>query len=182
MIDLARHGRVGHRRRRLPAGRRGRRRRDGAGGGGRRRRIVLPGLRSAIVPKTPGQRDYLRQIPDQRHRGRDRARRAPARPIWPWPRRSRRCAEAGEAHHPRAAGGRGRRDLGFLPGDLQAKVDPYLRPLYDALEDMMPHERVQRRARDADHRDRAARLHARAARWPTRSSSWTKRRTRPAPR
>jgi phosphate starvation-inducible PhoH-like protein len=34
--------------------------------------------------------------------------------------------------------------LGFLPGDLQAKVDPYLRPLYDALEDMMPHERVQR--------------------------------------
>ena len=34
--------------------------------------------------------------------------------------------------------------LGFLPGDMQAKVDPYLRPLYDALEDMMPHERVQR--------------------------------------
>jgi len=35
-------------------------------------------------------------------------------------------------------------NLGFLPGDLQDKVDPYLRPLYDALEDMMPHERVQR--------------------------------------
>jgi phosphate starvation-inducible PhoH-like protein len=35
-------------------------------------------------------------------------------------------------------------NLGFLPGDLQEKVDPYLRPLYDALEDMMPHERVQR--------------------------------------
>ncbi|MDH5284067.1 MAG: PhoH family protein, partial [Gemmatimonadota bacterium] len=34
--------------------------------------------------------------------------------------------------------------LGFLPGDLQAKVDPYLRPLYDALEDMMPHDRVQK--------------------------------------
>ena len=34
--------------------------------------------------------------------------------------------------------------LGFLPGDLQAKVDPYLRPLYDALEDMMPPERVQK--------------------------------------
>jgi phosphate starvation-inducible PhoH-like protein len=34
--------------------------------------------------------------------------------------------------------------LGFLPGDLQAKVDPYLRPLYDALEDMMPVERMQR--------------------------------------
>jgi phosphate starvation-inducible PhoH-like protein len=34
--------------------------------------------------------------------------------------------------------------LGFLPGDMQAKVDPYLRPLYDALEDMMPPERVQK--------------------------------------
>jgi phosphate starvation-inducible PhoH-like protein len=35
-------------------------------------------------------------------------------------------------------------NLGFLPGDLQAKVDPYLRPLYDALDDMMPVERVQK--------------------------------------
>jgi phosphate starvation-inducible PhoH-like protein len=34
--------------------------------------------------------------------------------------------------------------LGFLPGDIQAKVDPYLRPLYDALDDMMPYERMQR--------------------------------------
>ncbi|CAN5697927.1 PhoH family protein [soil metagenome] len=32
--------------------------------------------------------------------------------------------------------------LGFLPGDLQAKIDPYLRPLYDALYDMLPTERV----------------------------------------
>ena len=32
--------------------------------------------------------------------------------------------------------------LGFLPGDLREKVDPYLRPLYDALYDMMPTERV----------------------------------------
>jgi phosphate starvation-inducible PhoH-like protein len=35
-------------------------------------------------------------------------------------------------------------NLGFLPGDLQEKVDPYLRPLYDALEDMMPRDRVQK--------------------------------------
>ena len=35
-------------------------------------------------------------------------------------------------------------NLGFLPGDLQAKVDPYLRPLYDALDEMMPFERIQR--------------------------------------
>jgi len=34
--------------------------------------------------------------------------------------------------------------LGFLPGDLQAKIDPYLRPLYDALHDMLPAERVER--------------------------------------
>lgn len=32
--------------------------------------------------------------------------------------------------------------LGFLPGDLKEKVDPYLRPLYDALEDMIPAERL----------------------------------------
>ena len=34
--------------------------------------------------------------------------------------------------------------LGFLPGDLQEKVNPYLRPLYDALYDMMDVERVER--------------------------------------
>jgi phosphate starvation-inducible PhoH-like protein len=34
--------------------------------------------------------------------------------------------------------------LGFLPGDIAAKVDPYLRPMYDALYDMMEPERVQR--------------------------------------
>ena len=38
--------------------------------------------------------------------------------------------------------------LGFLPGDVQEKVDPYLRPLYDALEDMMPAERVRRALQD----------------------------------
>ncbi len=35
--------------------------------------------------------------------------------------------------------------LGFLPGDMKEKVDPYLRPLYDALNDMMPGEQVIRR-------------------------------------
>ncbi|HRQ10017.1 MAG: PhoH family protein [Trueperaceae bacterium] len=34
--------------------------------------------------------------------------------------------------------------LGFLPGDLQAKIDPYLRPLYDALHDMLPADKVER--------------------------------------
>src|SRR6185312_5110111 len=35
--------------------------------------------------------------------------------------------------------------LGFLPGDLREKVDPYLRPLYDALHDMLPGEQVMKR-------------------------------------
>lgn len=35
--------------------------------------------------------------------------------------------------------------LGFLPGDLREKVDPYLRPLYDALFDMLPSEQVSKR-------------------------------------
>jgi phosphate starvation-inducible PhoH-like protein len=34
--------------------------------------------------------------------------------------------------------------LGFLPGDMREKVDPYLRPLYDALYDVLPPERVER--------------------------------------
>ena len=35
--------------------------------------------------------------------------------------------------------------LGFLPGDLREKIDPYLRPLYDALYDMLPAEQVMQR-------------------------------------
>ena len=45
---------------------------------------------------------------------------------------SRPAVEAGE-------------NLGFLPGDLKEKVDPYLRPLYDALYDMLPVEQVENR-------------------------------------
>lgn len=44
---------------------------------------------------------------------------------------SRPAVEAGE-------------QLGFLPGDMREKVDPYLRPLYDALHDMMPVEQVDK--------------------------------------
>jgi phosphate starvation-inducible PhoH-like protein len=44
---------------------------------------------------------------------------------------TRPAVEAGEA-------------LGFLPGDIRDKVDPYLRPLYDALEDMLPADRMRR--------------------------------------
>jgi phosphate starvation-inducible PhoH-like protein len=34
-------------------------------------------------------------------------------------------------------------NLGFLPGDLKEKIDPYLRPLYDALDDMLPAEKLK---------------------------------------
>jgi len=40
--------------------------------------------------------------------------------------------------------------LGFLPGDLREKVDPYLRPLYDALHDMMPSNQVAKRLENGE--------------------------------
>src|SRR3974390_1338539 len=40
--------------------------------------------------------------------------------------------------------------LGFLPGDMREKVDPYLRPIYDALHDMMPADQVIRRMNNGE--------------------------------
>ena len=40
--------------------------------------------------------------------------------------------------------------LGFLPGDLKEKVDPYLRPLYDALHDMLPADQILKRLSNGD--------------------------------
>jgi phosphate starvation-inducible PhoH-like protein len=107
-------------------------------------KIVLPGLRRAISPKTQGQRDYLQAIANhdivvsigpagtgKTYLAVAKAEEALARKRVKRIILARPAVEAGES-------------LGFLPGDLQAKVDPYLRPLYDALEDMMPHDRVQR--------------------------------------
>ena len=51
--------------------------------------------------------------------------------------------------------------LGFLPGDLAEKVNPYLRPLYDALHDMVDFDRARKLHRARHDRGRAARLHAR---------------------
>jgi phosphate starvation-inducible PhoH-like protein len=108
------------------------------------RRIVLPGLRRVIQPKTAGQADYLQQIADNDivigigPAGTGKTYLAVAMAVDALARKrvrrivlARPAVEAGE-------------NLGFLPGDLQAKVDPYLRPLYDALDDMMPSERVQK--------------------------------------
>jgi phosphate starvation-inducible protein PhoH len=51
--------------------------------------------------------------------------------------------------------------LGFLPGDMKEKIDPYLQPLYDALEDMIPPLETQGVYRKQDYPDRTARLYAR---------------------
>jgi phosphate starvation-inducible PhoH-like protein len=111
---------------------------------GGEQKIVLPGLRRVIAPKTPGQRDYLQAVSTHDivvgigPAGTGKTYLAVAKAVEALARKrvkriilARPAVEAGES-------------LGFLPGDLQAKVDPYLRPLYDALEDMMPHDRVQR--------------------------------------
>ena len=107
-------------------------------------RIALPGIRKIIQPKTPGQAAYLQSIVEHDivvgigPAGTGKTYLAVAAAVDALTRKrvkriilARPAVEAGES-------------LGFLPGDLQAKVDPYLRPLYDALEDMMPAERVQK--------------------------------------
>jgi phosphate starvation-inducible PhoH-like protein len=107
-------------------------------------RIVLPGVRKIIQPRSAGQTEYLRLIGDHDivvgigPAGTGKTYLAVAAAVDALMRKrvrriilARPAVEAGES-------------LGFLPGDMQAKVDPYLRPLYDALEDMMPTERMQR--------------------------------------
>jgi phosphate starvation-inducible protein PhoH and related proteins len=111
------------------------------GGAGR---IVLPGARKVIQPKTQGQAEYLQQMLDNEivigigPAGTGKTYLAVAAAVEALARKkvrriilARPAVEAGES-------------LGFLPGDMQAKVDPYLRPLYDALDDLMPPERVAR--------------------------------------
>jgi phosphate starvation-inducible PhoH-like protein len=106
--------------------------------------VVLAGLRKLIGSRSEGQKTYLEAIKNNdivisigpagtgktylavaaaidAHRKNRVKRIILARP----------AVEAGE-------------NLGFLPGDLQEKVDPYLRPLYDALEDIMPADWVRR--------------------------------------
>jgi phosphate starvation-inducible PhoH-like protein len=107
-------------------------------------RIALPGVRKIIQPKTPGQAEYLQKIADHDivigigPAGTGKTYLAVAAAVDALMRKrvrrivlARPAVEAGES-------------LGFLPGDMQAKVDPYLRPLYDALDEMMPQERIQK--------------------------------------
>jgi phosphate starvation-inducible PhoH-like protein len=115
---------------------------DGAASGAPR--IALPGVRRVIQPKTAGQASYMKLITEHDivigigPAGTGKTYLAVAAAVDALMRKrvrrivlARPAVEAGES-------------LGFLPGDMQAKVDPYLRPLYDALDDMMPQERVQK--------------------------------------
>ena len=116
---------------------------NGAGGSDSPR-IALPGIRRVIQAKTPGQAEYLRKMQENDivvgigPAGTGKTYLAVAAAVDALTRKrvrrivlARPAVEAGES-------------LGFLPGDMQAKVDPYLRPLYDALDEMMPFERIQR--------------------------------------
>jgi phosphate starvation-inducible PhoH-like protein len=114
---------------------------DGTGADGR---IALPGMRKLIQAKTSGQAEYLAKIAENDivvgigPAGTGKTYLAVAAAVDALTRKkvrriilARPAVEAGES-------------LGFLPGDMQAKVDPYLRPLYDALDEMMPAERIQK--------------------------------------
>ena len=100
--------------------------------------------RKKIIAKTPGQAAYLTLL--RTHEvvfglgpaGTGKTYMAVAKAVESLKKReierivlSRPAVEAGER-------------LGFLPGDMKEKVDPYLRPLYDALYDMMPADKVER--------------------------------------
>jgi phosphate starvation-inducible PhoH-like protein len=106
--------------------------------------LILPGARRVVKAKTPGQAEYLQQILEHDivvgigPAGTGKTYLAVAAAVDALMRKrvrrivlARPAVEAGES-------------LGFLPGDMQAKVDPYLRPLYDALDDFMPYERIQK--------------------------------------
>ncbi|MES2439859.1 MAG: PhoH family protein [Verrucomicrobiota bacterium] len=107
-------------------------------------RLVGSRGRKPVIPRTPAQLDYVRAI--ETHdvvfglgpAGTGKTYLAMAMGLTLLKRRvmqriilTRPAVEAGEA-------------LGFLPGDLQEKVAPYLRPLYDAIHDMLDPEEAQR--------------------------------------
>ena len=117
---------------------------NGDGSTGADGRIALPGMRKLIQAKTSGQAEYLAKIAEHDivvgigPAGTGKTYLAVAAAVDALTRKkvrriilARPAVEAGES-------------LGFLPGDMQAKVDPYLRPLYDALDEMMPAERIQK--------------------------------------
>ncbi|HEX7050991.1 MAG TPA: PhoH family protein [Longimicrobiales bacterium] len=107
-------------------------------------RILLAGSKKIIAPRSEGQTAYLRAVAENDivvaigPAGTGKTYLAVAIAVDALRKNrvkriilARPAVEAGE-------------NLGFLPGDLQEKVDPYLRPLYDALNDLMPSDWVRR--------------------------------------
>ena len=107
--------------------------------------IMIRTRKKTIVPRTPAQAHYMRELvnndmifalgPAGTGKTYLAVAQAVAQLISGSVQRlilSRPAVEAGER-------------LGFLPGDMKEKVDPYLRPLYDALYDCLPAEQVERR-------------------------------------
>jgi len=107
-------------------------------------RIPTTPRKAIVTPKTLGQREYIRAIKNHDATigagpaGTGKTYLAMAMAVNAFTRGdvsriilTRPAVEAGEA-------------LGFLPGDLKEKLSPYLRPLHDALMDMMPPEDIQR--------------------------------------
>jgi phosphate starvation-inducible protein PhoH and related proteins len=105
--------------------------------------VVMFTRNGIIRAKTPGQREYVRQIKKNDivfaigPAGTGKTYLAVAMAVAALKNReitkiilARPAVEAGES-------------LGFLPGDLKEKVDPYLRPLYDALDDMIPPDKLK---------------------------------------
>jgi phosphate starvation-inducible PhoH-like protein len=117
----------------------------GTGGPGGAPPIMIRTRKKTIVPRTPAQAHYMRALtshdmifalgPAGTGKTYVAVAQAVAQLITGSVQRlilSRPAVEAGER-------------LGFLPGDMKEKVDPYLRPLYDALYDCLPAEQVERR-------------------------------------
>jgi len=107
--------------------------------------VMIRTRKKTIVPRTPAQAHYMRELtthdmifalgPAGTGKTYIAVAQAVAQLISGSVQRlilSRPAVEAGER-------------LGFLPGDMKEKVDPYLRPLYDALYDCLPAEQVERR-------------------------------------
>jgi len=117
----------------------------GDDGTGRVPSVMIRTRKKTIVPRTPAQAHYMRALgandlifalgPAGTGKTYLAVAQAVAQLITGSVQRlilSRPAVEAGER-------------LGFLPGDMKEKVDPYLRPLYDALYDCLPAEQVERR-------------------------------------